>query len=56
MRNERKLLRRLQRLSALSVSTLVLYAVTVMAASGDAGALTEEWNRLLSSFCLETAA
>ena len=32
------------------------YAVTVMAASGDAGGLTEEWNRLLSSFCLETKA
>ena len=45
MRNERKLLRRLQHLSALSVSALVLYAVTVTVGSSTPAAALEAFQR-----------
>ena len=45
MRNERKLLRRLQRLSALSVSALVLYVVTVTVGSSTPAAALEAFQR-----------
>ena len=45
MRNERKLLRRLQHLSALSVSALVLYAVTVTVGSSTPAAALEAFRR-----------
>ena len=45
MRNERKLLRRLQRLSALSVSALMLYAVTVTVGCATPTAALEAFRR-----------